>query len=255
MLSKSTPVSADPVCVCAQIGCGGAEFCGLGGCATQSPRFRSMKRGDRVPARGSGRMRFHVVHSGLVATCALLPDGRRQILCLNFPGDVVCSMSAEGAECWCEALTHSVICNLDLSANAERLQCDPAFFRVLFRLVHERLEGAAAHLVALGRFDAMERACGFLAYMTRRTGRQQETCWHTCLPMTREDIADYLGLNIDTVGRLLTRIKEAGLARFLSPTEYEVPCLERLEMRVPISLGRGFDGPPHSSTGTRIAAT
>ncbi|MFQ5565158.1 MAG: helix-turn-helix domain-containing protein [Paracoccaceae bacterium] len=181
-------------------------------------------------------MRFNIVRRGLLATCAITRDGRRQILCLNVPGDVVCSMSAAGAECWCEALAESELCELDFSAEAERLHRDPAFSATLFRLVHDRLARCSAHLVILGRFDGMERVCGFLADMTRRIGQRQGSGWRVCLPMSREDIADYLGLNADTVSRLLTRIKKAGLARFPSPSECEVPCLDRLEARVPSSL-------------------
>ncbi|MDH3666241.1 MAG: helix-turn-helix domain-containing protein [Paracoccaceae bacterium] len=84
----------------------------------------------------------------------------------------------------------------------------------------------------------MERLCGFLAEMTRRTGRRIGQRWLVCLPMSREDIADYLGLNSDTVSRLMTRIKQAGLVRFLSVSEFEVASLERLEDRVPNSLAR-----------------
>jgi len=183
-------------------------------------------------------MRFHVVRTGLVATCAMTLDGRRQILCLNVAGDVICAMSAKGAECWCEALAPSEICELDLTSQAARLRGEPGFLRALFDLAHDRLERSAAHLIALGRLDGMERLCGFLAEMTRRTGRRIGQRWLVCLPMSREDIADYLGLNSDTVSRLMTRIKQAGLVRFLSVSEFEVASLERLEDRVPNSLAR-----------------
>jgi CRP-like cAMP-binding protein len=154
-------------------------------------------------------------------------------------------MWAEGTECWCEALTPSQVCELDFSAEAERLRGTPAYAVTLFRLVHDRLERSSAHVVTLGRLDGMERLCGFLAELARRTGAQRGDGWTVSLPMSREDIADYLGLNTDTVSRLMTRIKKAGLARFRSPSLYEVPDLARLEARVPFSLARGIkDAPP-----------
>lgn len=229
---------ADVVCVCGEMGCRGAELCRFGDCGARRASIRAMARGDRIYPTDRPCMRFHIVRTGLVATCAMTPDGRRQIVCLNVAGDAICAMSAQGAECWCEALAPSEICELDYTSHAAQLSGDAGFIRALFSLAHDRLERSAVHLVILGRLDGMERVCGFLAEMTRRTGRRVGNGWRVALPMSREDIADYLGLNTDTVSRLLTRIKNAGLARFMTVSEYEVPCLERLEARVPIALAR-----------------
>lgn len=229
-------------CVCRELGCGGVELCRFGDCGARGSAVRTLVRGDRIHPNDQPCMRFHVVRTGLVATCAMTPDGRRQIICLNVPGDVICAMSAKGAECWCEALTHSEICVLDFSSSAHRLGGDPGFLRALFKLAHDRLERSAVHLVLLGRLDGMERVCAFLADLARRTGRCRDGTLRVSVPMSREDIADYLGLNTDTVSRLFTRIKKAGLAKFLSVSKFEVPSLERLEDRVPIAMARQLVG-------------
>lgn len=242
MLNCRPTAENDLFCACRAFGCQAGELCEFGDGPWFRPESRSLQRGARIYPSDQPCMRFHVVRTGLVATCAMTPDGRRQILCLNVAGDVICAMSAKGAECWCEALTPSEICEFDLSSQAARLSTEPGFARALLNLVHDRLERSAVHLVSLGRLDGMERVCGFLADMTRRTGRRAGDGWRVCLPMSREDIADYLGLNTDTVSRLLTRIKKAGLARFLTVSEFEVPSLERLEDRVPIALARRFAG-------------
>lgn len=238
--------NADLICVCREMGCRAAELCRFGACGARPPSFRAMARGECIYPDERSCMRFRIVRTGLVATCATTPDGRRQILCLNVPGDAVCTMSAKGAECWSEALAPTEICELDFSSRSEQLRMDPGFSGTLFQITHDRLERSALHLVTLGRFDGMERVCGFLADMTRRIGRRRGSGWHLCLSMSREDIADYLGLNADTVTRQLTRIKKAGLARFRSPTECEIPSLERLEARVPIALAREVErSSPH----------
>lgn len=238
-------VAAKVICACQAMGHGGAELCSFGGCGANTPAIRTLARGGRIYPNDQPCMRFHVVRTGLVATCAMTPDGRRQILCLHVAGDTICAMSAKGAECWCEALAPSEICELDFSSAAHRLGSDPGFLRTLFKLAHDRLERSAVHLVLLGRLDGMERVCGFLADLARRTGRHRDGRLQVSLPMSREDIADYLGLNTDTVSRLFTRIKKAELARFLSVSEYEVPSLERLEERAPIAMaGRLAGGKP-----------
>ena len=54
------------------------------------------------------------------------------------------------------------------------------------------------------------------------------------LPLSREDIADYLGLNAETVSRLLSRLKKAGTVTFLSPTEFLITDMSKLEERLPL---------------------
>ena len=240
LFDRLTNGAPTPVLSCSEFGGPGAELCRFAACGGRRAG-RVLQRGERLTTREQACMRFYVIRRGLVAACAMTPDGRRQILCLNAPGDPVCPMSVEGSDCWCEALTETEVCELNFAGDSARLRADPAFVMFLFRLVHERLERSAAHVVTLGRFDGMERVCGFFVEMTHRIGRPHGTAWRLTLPMSRDDIADYLGLNADTVSRLLTRIKRAGLARFPSRVDYEIPSLERLEARIPVTLGRSLE--------------
>jgi len=230
----------DVVPLCRTTGCQRLQLCRYQVRDTPPPRIRTIKRGERIDTDETSGIQFRIVQSGVVVSYVIVPDGRRQILCFNLPGDVLSPLWAAGTESWCEALAESQICEVTLSTESERLCDDPKFAALMLRLAHERLARASAHVVALGRLDGMERLCGFLVEMARRSGRRRGGCWHVFLPMAREDIADYLGLNTATVSRLFTRIKKAGLARFLSPSEYEITSLARLEARVPTSLARGI---------------
>ena len=197
-------------------------------------------RGERVPAaaRGGG-LRLQIVRTGIAAASATMQDGRRQIMCVLVPGDVICPFDLADAECWAEALTETETWEVVVPMNGHGLDENPDLGRLLFDLSHKLLERALTHVVQLGRFDGTERLCAFLLDMARRTGRRRGTGWCLSLPMSREDIADYLGLNAETVSRIFTRIKKDGIARFHSPTECEIPDLTRLEARVPI---RGIGG-------------
>lgn len=201
--------------------------------------FRVLERGDRLALNDGHCLRFWILISGTAASCTSLADGRRQIVGLDMPGDVVCGLSAtDGAQAWIEALSRCVICEVDLSSVAGDIKDDPTFATEMFRNVHARLERSATHIVALGRLDSMERICFFLTEMARRAGTGQGPQIRVSLPMSREDIADYLGLNSETVSRLMGKIKKAGLAVFLSPTEFVVPDIAAIERRLPIV-------PPH----------
>ena len=200
------------------------------------PRRRRLERGERIDTPVC--FKLWTVLSGLAAICTTLPDGRRQIVCLCAPGDLVCpSFGVDNAEVWIEALTPSDLCELELIAGqaGSWLGQDAAFGAELFRMAHNQVRSVSAHLVILGRLDAMERVCFFLSDMTWRIGHETPRGWLVRLPLSRGDMADYLGLNPETVSRILGRIKEAGLANFLSPTQVLVPDIQALQDHTPLT--------------------
>ncbi|MCV6596054.1 MAG: helix-turn-helix domain-containing protein [Mangrovicoccus sp.] len=71
----------------------------------------------------------------------------------------------------------------------------------------------------------------FLAEMAARSGYGE-----THLPMSREDIADYLGLNAETVSRIMTRLRKSGLVQFQSPTDYTIPDMGAITRRLPAEI-------------------
>lgn len=192
-----------------------------------------LRRGERLEGHADEAcLQFWIVVSGSAATCTAFADGRRQILWLENPGDVVHSVIAgPGSQNWFEALSDCVVCELDLTPLAGQLNGNSEFFTAAFRSTHQRLRRSQAHMTTLGRLDSRERVLLFLAEMALKSGHGPVT-----LTMSREDIADYLGLNSETVSRILTRLKKSGLVRFLSPTEYVVPDFEALARRLPVPL-------------------
>lgn len=199
------------------------------------PRGRQLERGERI--RASMSLRIWTVLNGLVSTCTNLRDGRRQIVCLSVPGEVVGPVAgADEAEIWVEALAPSWLCELDLGAEiADRIGTEPVCGAALFQVAQEQVRRASAHLVTLGRLDAMERICLFLADMTGRLGRPTPEGFLVRLPMGRGDIADYLGLTPETVSRVLGRVKKDRLLTFFSPTEFLVPDVKALKARAPLA--------------------
>ncbi len=212
--------------------------------------FRRFERGERLPFERDDCHLFWIIVSGTAATCTTLADGRRQIVRVEMSGDIICGVSPENdTEGWLEALSHCRICEIALMDADAALHDDSRFLGTLFRQLHVRLDGLAAHIVLLGRLDSMERICLFLADMARRGGVMHDNTIRVSLAMSREDIADYLGLNAETVSRLMGRVKKAGLAIFLSPTEYVVPDIAALERRVPIAPRPHSDGRTVPQTG------
>ncbi len=192
-----------------------------------------MARGERLET-GTG-VRFWTVLGGTVAVCTALADGRRQIVCLATQGDRFCPPDEdESLDFWIEALATSHLCELDLSTHARAIAGNASLSAELFQAARDQARCIYAHLVTLGRLDGMERVCLFLADMAWRIGERTAQGWRVRLPLAREDIADYLGLNAETVSRIFSRVKKARLADFHSPTEYVVRDLAGLQKRAPI---------------------
>nr|WP_318246046.1 Crp/Fnr family transcriptional regulator [Seohaeicola saemankumensis] len=215
-------------------------FCAIHGCSFRCldpdgrhQRELDLDRGERLENGDSGTcLKFWVVLRGTAATCTTFADGRRQILSLETPGDIVCGlMAGHSGQIWLEALSACRICELDLTPEAQTLRHDADFLAATFGVIHKRLERSQAHISTLGRLDSRERVLLFLAQMASSTATGLVT-----LPMSREDIADYLGLNAETVSRILSRFKKSGVVKFLSPTEYVLPDMGEVARRLPVPL-------------------
>lgn len=214
------------------------RFCDLlpGDAFPQRQCFKEFQRGDRLPTGTSSAKRFWVIIEGMVALSTSLTDGRRQILGLETAGGVICSAFAlPGSATTAEVLDKSRMCELTF-AGAVPDDCQDRSLRLeVSQLLHQRLLRLGAHSVALGRLDSLERIYWFLAEMARRLGTSREGALRVSIPLSREDIADYLGLNTETVSRLCSRVKKNGHVVFISPTEYVVPDLAALERRIPFA--------------------
>ncbi len=204
--------------------------------ATQ--RFVTLSRGERLEAADTENcLRFLVVVEGTAATCTTFADGRRQILGIEGPGEIMCgAMSGLGLQCWLEALDDCIVCDVNLSAVARQLSKDPEFLTANFRIVHRRLARSQSHLSTLGRLDSQERVLFFLAEMASRHTARNPGAPVTRLDMSREDIADYLGLNSETVSRILTRIRKSGLVKFLNRNEYVLTDIAAVAKRLPVEI-------------------
>ncbi len=208
-----------------------------------APRFHRLGRGDRIEADARSHcLRFWIVLRGTAATCTVFEDGRRQILGIEEPGEIICSgMAGPGRSSWLEALEPCLICDLDLSSAADDLSRHTQFLTDSFKLVHHRLLRSQQHMTTLGRLDSYERVLMFLAETASRQMALQPAVPVIRLTMSREDIADYLGLNSETVSRILSRIRKSGLVKFLNKSEFVLSDADAVARRLPVPV-------PHPET-------
>src|SRR5690554_5208086 len=136
---------------------------------------------------------------GIVRLYRLLPDGRRSITGFAFPGSML-GLSLDGAYVYtAESITPCEIRRSSWRAVAGLLDARPEFRRRLLAVVFDELCAAQDQMLLLGRKSAPERVVSFLLWIARRMHGDETGPDHVDLPISRVDIADYLGLTTETV--------------------------------------------------------
>jgi CRP/FNR family nitrogen fixation transcriptional regulator len=155
----------------------------------------------------------------------MLDDGRRQIGSFYFPGDIFGIEAGINHQFSTDAIVDSNIVLVKRSAAEAMAAHDLQFAYKLWIITAQQLKHAQEHLVLLGRKNARERMATFLVEMARRRGLVGNAVE---LPMSRQDIADYLGLTIETVSRRLTDMAESETVELTSSRRVRLRDLRRL---------------------------
>jgi len=173
--------------------------------------------GAEIYAQGEIAGKLYRVEFGAVRVYRLLADGRRQISAFHLAGEIFGFEAGSTHHFFAEAIAASGI-HVMRPARGRSLADElmPVALQVLVR--------AQEHLLVLGRQAAEERLAAFLVDMADRQGDLMQVE----LPMSRTDIGDYLGLTIETVSRVLTRLKQKGVIR--------LPNLRSVEILKPQAL-------------------
>lgn len=183
---------------------------------------RTFKKGERLFAEGDRAAHFFKVTSGAVRTFKLLSDGRRQIDAFHLTGDTFGIETGEEHRFSAEAAADTVVTTYRRSTLQSLAVSGGSFAQdILASMVHA-LERAQEHMLLLGRKSAMEKIAAFLLSMAERTHAAA-----LALPMGRSDIADHLGLTIETVSRSLTQLERRGVIAL--PTGRRTIILKDLE--------------------------
>jgi CRP/FNR family transcriptional regulator len=170
---------------------------------------------------------FNVV-SGAVRLSKLLPDGRRQITGFLFPGDFLGLSVADQYAYTAEALTETSLCRFNRNSLTKMVDAFPKLEHRLLQLASNELAQAQDHIMVLGRKTATERIATLLSKLAHRIGQKTEAGWQLEVPMSRMDIADYTGLTIETVSRLLTKLRKKGVIDTPQSRSFHIPNLEEL---------------------------
>jgi CRP/FNR family nitrogen fixation transcriptional regulator len=165
----------------------------------------SLRRDQELYPEGSDATHIYRVVSGCVRTVKLMADGRRQVCTFMFAGDLIGLDDTTVHDFGAEAVTESVLRRYPRRTVDALAESAPVLGRALRDDMMTSLHAIHQQLTLLGRRTASERIAAFLLEMDRRIPRTTKSLLH--LPMSRGDIADYLGLTVETVCRLLAQMK------------------------------------------------
>ena len=178
---------------------------------------------------GEPALAFFNITAGTAKLFKLLPDGRRQITGFVSAGHFLGLAVSDTYAFSAEAIEPVRFCRFQRSRLRTLLDDFPLMEKRLLEVAANELVAAQEQMLLLGRKTARERLATFLLLQSR----QGTPCGHPrtrfIMPMTRGDIADYLGLTIETVSRTLTRLRADGMIDFASQSEVLITSRAALE--------------------------
>ena len=158
----------------------------------------------------AAKYRFNIVE-GCLSIYKLLGDGRRQIIGFLFPGDFL-GLSVDDTHAYgAEAVSGTRLCRFHRRDFDQLVDQIAALEKRLFGVASDELAVAQDQMVLLGRKSAKEKVVTMLLNFSKRAKSRTGNGNPIELPMTRQDIGDYLGLTTETVSRTFTQLKTSGM--------------------------------------------
>ena len=152
---------------------------------------------------------------GVVRLYKMLPDGRRQILAFALPGDFLGMPLADRHKFSADAIGEVALSRFSRADFAKFIQSSPNIMRLLIEFATRQLGMAQDQLLLLGNGSAEERVAVFLVSWRNRLARLSVFSDTVPLPMRRQDIADFLGLKLETVSRTLAKLEQRSVIRLV----------------------------------------
>lgn len=197
---------------------------------------RRFGAGEIVFDEGDSAESVFNVTMGTVKTYKLLPDGRRQITGFLFEGDFFGLIGpGRGAYAFsAETVTPVEVCRFDRRRLDDLLSQQHELEHRLLGIASNELAAVQDQMLLLGRKTAKERLASFIVQLSRRAASRGLPDDPVHIPMSRSDIADYLGLTTETVSRTMTQLKTSNVIALMPEG--------RVAVRDPIALAELAEG-------------
>jgi len=181
------------------------------------------KKGTEIYGENEPADYVYQVKAGAVRSYKLLSDGRRQIGAFHLVGDIFGLENGSEHRFTAEAIQNTTVRLIKRQSLEMVAESDAMVTRNLLSMTTDNLQHAENHMLLLGRKTSLERVVAFLIEMDRRL----TAAGVIPLPMSRRDIADYLGLTLETVSRALSRLHELDIIGFVDRNQRQIVLLNR----------------------------
>lgn len=175
---------------------------------------------EHVFMQGDTPKGVHEIISGTVILYKVMVDGRRQIQDFVSKGEFLALTFSDRHDLGAEALTDVETQFVPRRTFEASLQDSPSFRRGVFILISDKLQAAREQALLLGRKSAKERAATFLLFLESRF--KDDATDFISIPMSRWDMADYLGLTLETVSRMMNRLKKSDIIDLPQPNRFRI---------------------------------
>lgn len=190
---------------------------------------RHFRKHERIWDEGDDASFYAIIVSGAVKLTKMVPDGRQQIIAIQFPSDFLGNLIFNERISFAEAATDTELCCFPKRDFEKALRQVPEIEHALLEKAFQDLAQAQEWMVTLGRKNATEKIATFLVSLMKRA--EKFTCKKLPptsnniiieVPMSRSEIADYLGLTLETVSRQFSRLKKRGIIQLHHSNKIEI---------------------------------
>lgn len=158
---------------------------------------------------------LYKVLEGAIRAFTYTEDGRRQVNGFYFRGDTFGSAQSGHYRSSTEAISDCIL----IRHRRRNHKADPAFDKFVLEVALAEIRAAEQQILLLGRMSACSKVAAFLLYLAERFASDRMGSAVITIPMTRYDIADFLGLSAESVSRCLTKLKQRGMIEMDTPDE------------------------------------
>ena len=195
--------------ICLPQGLDGPDWADLDQCIR---RRRPLRRREMLYVAGRPAHSLYAIRHGSIKTYAVSPDGEEFVQAFHLAGEVLGleSLAGDCHDHFAEALEPTLYCEISTRALDDLLPRMEPLRRQVMRIINERLRDGRRRCLIQNRRDAYVRVAGLLQDFSRRRAERKLSPTRFRLSMDRRDIANYLGLTVETVSRAFSRLQREG---------------------------------------------
>ncbi|SFS55395.1 CRP/FNR family transcriptional regulator, nitrogen fixation regulation protein [Sulfitobacter marinus] len=184
--------------------------------AASHTQHRTYATGANLFHEGDTANHVYEVKSGVLRLTRVLENGRRQVIAFGLPGDIIGFPNGDAHHTDCDVVATAEI----IAHRRSKLETgagDPETHQRLLRAALREITAMQDHFMMLARKSAAEKVASFLLAISNRTGAPLGNYTAFSLPMSRADIADFLGLTVETVSRTFSILRKDGVISLETP--------------------------------------